>query len=174
MFRTSPKPHLLSRMGPIFCRDLATLKRTLATGSPAIRRTVGNMCLVVISCPQTSDSTWRPVNSRSMIMQGSLLSPHVSPSDQATWVIIRFLRNTGGTGSRGITLGERFPLVSPNSLTQSSFGDVLGSMSVFPSSSGFKGFWFLTLEFPQYSSLQIIVWRKWAKYLVISNPSFSF
>lgn len=52
------RPHLLSRIGPIFCRDLATLKRTLATGSPAIRRTVGSMCLVVMSCPHTSDSTW--------------------------------------------------------------------------------------------------------------------
>lgn len=52
------RPHLLSRMGPIFCRDLATLKRTLATGSPAIRKTVGSMCFVVMSCPQTSDSTW--------------------------------------------------------------------------------------------------------------------
>lgn len=58
------RPHLLSRMGPIFCRDLATLKRTLATGSPAIRRTVGSMCLVVMSCPQTSDSTWESVNGR--------------------------------------------------------------------------------------------------------------
>lgn len=40
------------------CSDLATLKRTLATASAAIRSTVGSICLVVISCPHTSDSTW--------------------------------------------------------------------------------------------------------------------
>lgn len=43
------------RMFPIFCRDLATLKRTLATWSVDIFSTTGSMCLVVISGPHTSN-----------------------------------------------------------------------------------------------------------------------
>lgn len=69
---------LLSRMDPIFCRDLATLKRTLAMGSSAIYSTVGSMCLVVMSCPQTSDSTCRPGSGKGWL-------PRVlAPSDQDT------------------------------------------------------------------------------------------
>lgn len=52
------KTYLLSRTGPIFCRDLATLKRTLATWSLDIFRTTGSMCLVVISWPHASDRAW--------------------------------------------------------------------------------------------------------------------
>lgn len=50
---------LASRKGEIFCRVFATLKRTLATGSAASRRTVGSSNLVVISVPQTSAKTFR-------------------------------------------------------------------------------------------------------------------
>lgn len=50
--------YLLSRTGPIFWRDLATLKRTLATWSLDILRTTGSICLVVISWPHASDKAW--------------------------------------------------------------------------------------------------------------------
>lgn len=87
--KDQPQPHLLSKMGPIFCRDLATLKRTLATGSPAIRSTVGSMCLVVMSCPQTSDSTWESVSGTGVIIQRSRLTPIYHFSSSATLVITR-------------------------------------------------------------------------------------
>lgn len=54
--------YLLSRTGPIFWRDLATLKRTLATWSLDILRTTGSICLVVISWPHASDKAWDPEN----------------------------------------------------------------------------------------------------------------
>lgn len=66
--------YLSSRIGPIFWRDLATLKRTLATWSLDILRTTGSMCLVVISWPHTSDKAWDTRYERPLVMKETIFT----------------------------------------------------------------------------------------------------